>query len=70
MGVACRVPFHLGFSSGGGKRDNHRVKGGKDCTSVLSAKNNIVLVNWGVWGHATPGKVLHFLTAETVSGGF
>ena len=36
----------------------------------LSAKNNIVLVNWGVWGHATPGKVLYFLTAETVSGGF
>ena len=27
--------FHLGFSSRGGKYDNHRVKGGKGCTSVF-----------------------------------
>ena len=32
--------LHLGFSSGGGggggdKRDNHRIKWGKDCTSVF-----------------------------------
>ena len=74
----ARHPSQLGFLciivllGHGGKRNNYRVKVGKDCIDYcfLSAKNNIVLINLFILrglGACSPSK---FFNCQDVSGGF